>query len=126
MEQQLEEGILEVAPEIPTDEVIHYISRQSVIREQAETTKIRIVHDCSGKTDPQVLSLNDCLEVGTSLQLMIFDILLRNRLKFLCITGEIQKAFLQIRLTQRTEMHFIFSFMRILSPEQWWTIASPG
>ena len=126
MEQQLEEGILEVAPEIPTDEVIHYISRQSVIREQVETTKMRIVYDRSGKTDPQVLSINDCLEVVAPLQLMIFDILLRNRLKFLCITGEIQKAFLEIRLTQRTKLHFVFSAMRIFSPEQWWTIALPG
>lgn len=64
MEQQLEEGILEVAPEIPTGEVVHYIPHQPVIREQAETTKMRIVYDCSAKTDPQVLSLNDCLEVG--------------------------------------------------------------
>ena len=98
MEQQLEEGILEVAPEIPTGEVIHYIPHQPVIREQAETTKMRIVYDCSAKTDLEVPSLNDCLEVGPPLQPMIFDILLRNRLKFLCITGDIQKAFLQIKV----------------------------
>lgn len=29
---------------------------------------------------------------------MIFDILLRNRLNFLCITGDVQKAFLQIKV----------------------------
>ena len=29
---------------------------------------------------------------------MIFDILLRNRLSLLCITGDIQKAFLQIKV----------------------------
>ena len=98
MEQQLEEGILEVAPEIPTGEVVHYIPHQPVIREQAETTKMRIVYDCSAETDPQVPSLNDCLEVGPPLQPLIFDILLRNRLKFLCITGDIQKAFLQIKV----------------------------
>ena len=94
----MEEGILEVAPEIPTGEVIHYIPHQPVIREQAETTKMRIVYDCSAKTDPQVPSLNDCLEVGPPLQPLIFDILLRNRLKFLCITGDIQKTFLQIKV----------------------------
>ena len=69
-----------------------------MIREQAETTKMRIVYDCSAKTDLQVPSLNDCLEVGPPLQPMIFDILLRNRLKFQCITGDIQKAFLQIKV----------------------------
>ena len=32
MEQQLEEGILELVPEVPTGEVIHYIPHQAVIR----------------------------------------------------------------------------------------------
>ena len=32
MEQQLEEGIIEVVPEIPTGEAIHYIPHQLVIR----------------------------------------------------------------------------------------------
>ena len=98
MEQQLEQGILELAPEVPTGEVIHYIPHQPVIRDQAESTKLRIVYDCSAKSHSQVPSLNDCLEVGPSLQPMIFDILLRNRLNFLCITGDIQKAFLQIKV----------------------------
>ena len=56
MEQQLEEGILEVAPEIPTGEVIHYITHQPMIREQAETTKMRIVYDCSAKTSPSTVT----------------------------------------------------------------------
>lgn len=41
MEQQLDEGILEVVPEIPTGEVIHYTSHQPVIRNQAESRKMR-------------------------------------------------------------------------------------
>ena len=98
MEQQLEEGIIEVVPEIPTGEAIHYIPHHPVIRDQAESTKMRIVYDCSAKANSQVPSLNDCLEVGPPLQPMIFDILLRNRLSLLCITGDIQKAFLQIKV----------------------------
>ena len=98
MEQQLEQGILELVPEVPTGEAIHYIPHQPVIRDQAESTKMRIVYDCSAKSLSQVPSLNDCLEVGPSLQPMIFDILLRNRLNFLCITCDIQKAFLQIKV----------------------------
>jgi len=49
MEQQLEEGILELVPEVPTREVIYYIPHQVVIREGAESTKMRIVYDCSAK-----------------------------------------------------------------------------
>ena len=43
--------------------------------------------------------MNDCLEVGPPLQPAIFDILLRNRMKPFCITGDIQKAFLQIKIS---------------------------
>ena len=41
MEQQLDGGILEVVPEIPTGEVIHCTSHQPVIKNQAESRKMR-------------------------------------------------------------------------------------
>ena len=59
MEQQLEEGILELVPEVPTGEVIHYIPHQAVIREEAESTKMRIVYDCSAKQNSLAPPLND-------------------------------------------------------------------
>ena len=46
----------------------------------------------------QVPSLNDCLETGPPLQPRIFDILLRNRMRKSCITSDVKKAFLQIKL----------------------------
>ena len=62
---------------------------------------MRMVYDCSAKANSQEPSLNDCLEVGPPLQPVIFDILIRNRLRLLCITGDIQKAFLQIKVDPR-------------------------
>ena len=97
--QQLEEGILALVPEVPTGKVIHYIPHQAVMREEVESTKMRIVYDCSAKQNSQARSLNDCLEVGLALQPAIFDILLRNRMKPYCITGDIKKAFLQIKIS---------------------------
>lgn len=73
------------------------IPHQPVIRDWAESAKMTKVYDWSVNTSSQVPSLNDCLEVGPPLQL-IFDILLQNRLKLLCITGDLQKAFLQINV----------------------------
>ena len=107
LEQQLEEGIIEVVPERSTGEAIHYILYQPVIRDQAESIKMRIVYDYSTKAISQVRSLNECLEVGPFLQPTIFDILLRNRLKLLCVTGDIQKAFFRLKWTQRIEMPFV-------------------
>ena len=66
MEQQLEEGILELVPEVPMGEVIPYIPHQAVIREEAESIKMRILYDCSAKQNPQA-----------PLQPAIFDILLK-------------------------------------------------
>ena len=99
MEQQLEQGILELVPEQAAGEVVHYIPHHDpVMRGQAQSTKMRIVYDCSAKSDPQSPSLNDCLEVGPPLQPMIFDIMLRNRMHKHCVTGDIEKAFHQIKI----------------------------
>lgn len=65
------------------------------------TTKLHIVYDCSAKANDHTPSLNDCLEVGPPIQPMMFDILLCNRKKKLCLTGNIQKEFLQIKFDVR-------------------------
>ena len=100
MQEQICQGILEPVPPKPTGEVIHYIPHQPVIREDAESAKLRIVYDRSAKQNPQQPSLNDCLETGPALQPLMFDILIRNRMKFYCVTGDIKKAFLQIRISE--------------------------
>ena len=96
MREQIERGTLEPAPTQPTGEIVHYVPHHSIIREEAESTKMRIVYDCSSKASQQLPSLNDCLETDPALQPRLFDILLRNRLNKLCVTGDIEKAFHQI------------------------------
>ena len=93
MQEQMATGILEPVPPYQMGEVVHYISHQAVIREQAETTKMRIVYDCSSRAKG---FLNDCWEIGPPLQPLMFDIFLRNRMRKNCVTGDIQKAFLQV------------------------------
>ena len=55
---------------------VSYLPHSAVIREAAETTKVRVVYDasCNGKNTRTLL--NDCLHVGPSLTPLIFDILL--------------------------------------------------
>ncbi|XP_006816656.1 uncharacterized protein LOC102804930 [Saccoglossus kowalevskii] len=62
---------------------------------------MRIVYDCSEKANTKSPSLNDCLETGPSLQPLLFDIMIRNRMRKYCITGDIQKDFLQIRVHEQ-------------------------
>ena len=62
MKDQTKEGILEKVPKKPSGEIVHYVPDQEVIREQAESTKMRIVYNCSAKSSMHVPSLNDCLK----------------------------------------------------------------
>ena len=76
MTNQLNSGVLEPIPDEPTGNTVHYVPHHPVIKEDAETTKLRIVYDCSSKVTNDVPSLNECLETGPALQPKLFDILI--------------------------------------------------
>ena len=79
IQEQIKSGVVEIV-ENPHDGPIgatHYIPHHAVIREDKQTTKMRIVYDASAKsTGP---SLNDCLYAGPTFGQNIMDILLRFR-----------------------------------------------
>ena len=79
-----------------------------MIRESAETTKIRIWCDASAKACQTSTSLSECLETGPSLQNRLWDILIRSRFRPILLSGDIEKAFLQIRIRvpQRDALRF--------------------
>ena len=62
----------------------------------------------SAKPSPQDPSLNDCLNPGPPLQNKIWEVLVRQRTFPVAITGDITKAFLQIRIreTERDALRF--------------------
>ena len=94
---QLTEGIVEEAEGEPSEKTF-YIPHKPVIKEKAETTKIRIVYDASAKTNEAEMLLNDCLETGPPLQNLLWDVIVRNRMKPIALTGDMKQAFLQIRI----------------------------
>ena len=77
-----------------------YMPHKAAIRESAQTTKVRIVHDASAKPNSTSASVNDCVETGPSLQNVLWDILVRTRLRPVLLCGDIKKAFLQIRIRE--------------------------
>ena len=97
IQSQLTEGIVEEAEDKPSEKTF-YIPHKPVIKETAETTKLRIVYDASAKTNEAVMSLNDCLETGPPLQNLLWDVLVRNRMKPIALAGDMKQAFLQIRI----------------------------
>ena len=94
--EQLEEGIVEVAPETPTRDRTFYRPHKPVARESASTTKVRMVFDASAKPHPLANSVNECMYMGPSLHPLMWDILIRARLSSHLVLADIQKAFLQI------------------------------
>lgn len=55
-----------------------YLPHRVVLREHAESTKLRVVYDASARTNSGAPSLNDCLHTGTLLQNKLLNILARN------------------------------------------------
>ena len=75
-----------------------YIPHKVVVRENAASTKTRIVYDASARVNESSPSLNDCLEVGPPLQNQLWSVLVRGRFHTIALTADMQKAFLQVRI----------------------------
>ena len=66
---QIKEGIVEkVDKSILTNISEFYLPHTPLVRENGESTKIRIVYDASARVDNQSKSLNEYLETGPNLQ----------------------------------------------------------
>ena len=58
IQKQIQESIVESAPKQPNGREF-YIPHKPVIRENADSTKLRIVYDASAKEYPEAPSLNE-------------------------------------------------------------------
>lgn len=107
IQEQLREGVIEKAPPVSQQKEF-YIPHKSVIRESAETTKLRIVYDASARATPDAPSLNDCLYPGPALQNKLWDVLIQQRAYPVILAGDTKKAFLQIRIheSERDALRF--------------------
>ena len=110
IQEQLASGVVEYAN---GDEIsagtTHYIPHSSVIKEDRQTTKLRVVYDASSKVAGEI-SLNECLHPGPNLLPLIFDVLLRFRMNKIALIGDLEKAFLQISINpnQRDLLRFLW------------------
>ncbi|GFT26899.1 reverse transcriptase domain-containing protein [Nephila pilipes] len=59
----------------------YYMPHRAVIRDEKDTTRVRIVYDCSSKTNENIKSLNESLEFGVNLYANLLDIILKFREK---------------------------------------------
>ena len=122
IKEQLQEGIVEEVPDNPSGSRITYIPHQAVIREDAATTKVRIVYDASAKVGKGIRSLNECLHTGPSLNPLLYAMLLKFRMHPIVIMADIKQAFLQIEIVpeDRDVMRFLWvKDVKSQDPELW-------
>ena len=117
IQEKLQEGIVEEA-EMPAKGREFYIPHKAVIRENAETTKMRIVYDASARANDTAPSLNECLDAGPSLQNQLWKVLVRGRFHAVAIAGDIRKAFLQVRIREEDRDALRFHWINTEHPEQ--------
>ena len=91
--------MIEIAHSAPTGKE-YYIPHKGVTKQDAETTKLRIVYDASARENSNQPSLNDSLHPGPSLQNLLWNILIRSRFYSVILTSDLRKAFLQIRIKE--------------------------
>ncbi|KAK3748481.1 hypothetical protein QZH41_017559 [Actinostola sp. cb2023] len=97
IQEQLEAGIVERVTDPPNGREF-YIPHKAVVREAAESTKLRVVYDASARAYDNAASLNECLNPGPPLQNQLWNVLVRARFHPVAITGDIKQAFLQVRI----------------------------
>ena len=75
------------------------------MREAAESTKLGVVHDASGRGSEKSPSLNECLEAGPPLQNRLLAVLVRVRFQPVALTGDRKQA---LEYGKRIEMRYGF------------------
>ena len=107
IQEQLIEGVVEPAPDEASGREF-YLPHRAVVRESAETTKLRVVYDASARAHDKAPSLNECLHTGPPLQNKLWSVLVRNRFHPVVVAGDLRRAFLQVRVreTERDALRF--------------------
>ena len=86
----------------------YYMPHHAVVKNDKETTKVRVVYDASSKE--QGVSLNEVLEQGITTFTDLFAVLLRFRCYEIGIIADIEKAFLSVGVKEedRDALRFLW------------------
>ena len=124
IQDQLSQGIVERVHSEPKGKEF-YIPHKAMIREMAESTKIRIVYDASARANEKAPSLNDCLETGPPLQNKLWSVLVRNRFQSVALAGDLKQAFLQVRIREEDKDVMQFHWLKDLHTKHVETLRFP-
>lgn len=99
MEEYIDMNHMEEIPKEEINKNSVYLPHHAVVKEDKETTKVRIVFNASQKGNNNV-SLNDELLVGPQLQTDMRSLIMRWRMKKICFVADIQRMYRMILVTK--------------------------
>ena len=100
MKEYEESGHMESVSSQEGKNTCYFLPHHPVFKETSSTTKTRVVFDGGAKTS-NGLSLNDILQVGSTVQQDLYSIVLRFRTHQVCFTADIAKMYRQIVVRPR-------------------------
>ena len=102
IKDQINKGVIQPVQDLEDTQEgkVHYLSHHAVIRQDRETTKLRVVYDVSAKYQGAP-SLKNCLYSGSNFKQCILDILQRFRTHKIAVTADVEKAFLMIFIPEK-------------------------
>ncbi len=100
IQHQIKVGIVERVRGPATGQHKFYIPPKAVVRDTAESTKLRVVYDASARAHSGAPSLTEFLNPGPPLQSKLWSVLVRSRFYPVAVTGDIKQAFLQVRIKE--------------------------
>ena len=83
-----------------------YLPHFPVVREDKETTKVRIVYDSAARYGG--ISLNDAMLPGPKLQQDVFDVLLRFRSNLVALVADLTEMFSQVTMAKQDRRYHRF------------------
>ena len=118
IQDQIKAGIVERITGSATGQRHFYIPHKGVVRDSAETTKLKAVYDASARAYSGAPSLNEYLNSGPPLQNKSWSVLVRlvrARFNPIAVTGDIKQAFLQVRIREQDRNALRFHWLRDLN-----------
>ena len=112
IQEQIKAGIVERVSGPATGQREFYIPHKAVVRDTAETTKLRVVYDASARAHSGAPSLNECLNPGPPLQNKLWSVLVRSRFHPVAVAGDIKQAFLQVRIKEQDRDALRFHWLK--------------
>ena len=109
IQEQVSRKFIEIVPNAKVSHGTHYLPHHGVAKDSV-TTPLRIVFNCSFRSNKNVPSLNDTLMKGPSMTEKLCNMLLKFRLNKFAYVADIEKAFLNIGLQpqDRDKVRFLW------------------